>query len=187
MHPVFASLPARRTLGPADAYACLMTSDDAPETPRDDGRAGPAAPRQDRTLLVVLAVVALLVVAALVAVFARGATPQYDADSPQGTVQRYVTAVVTGDLDGARELHASKHDDCDPIPSYVSPDTRVTLVDSTESGDTATVTVRLSYGYDGPFGGDSGYEDRFELAHIGGEWLVSYSPWPFQVCLEVPR
>lgn len=150
--------------------------------------AGAAAPKRDRTLPVVLAIVAVLGLVALVAVLVRGAAPQYDPDSPQGAVQRYVSAVVTGDLDEARDLHASKHaGGCDPTSAYVSPDSRVTLIDMNVSGDTATATVRISYGYDGPFGGDSGYEDRFELARVGGEWLVSFSPWPFQICLEEPR
>lgn len=161
-----------------------MTESDAPETTLPGG----SAPTKDRTLAVVLTIIAVLGIAALVAVLVRGAAPQYDPDSPQGSVQRYVTAVVTGDLEEARDLHASQHSGgCEPISAYASPDSRVTLVDTTTFDDTATVTVRISYGYDGPFGGDSGYEDRFELAHIDGEWLVSFSPWPFQICLEEPR
>lgn len=142
-------------------------------------------PKADRTLLVVLLIIAVLVIAALVAVFARGATPQYEANSPEGAVQRYVSAVVTNDLRSARELHASKlGSGCEPVSSFVGTDTRVTLIGSTVSGDTATVTVTISDGYGGPFGSDGGYKDRFELVRADDGWLVAYSPWRFQVCVD---
>ena len=48
-------------------------------------------------LVALLAGVGLVVVIALVAVFARGGPTQYDADTPEGVVQRYSQAVVDGD------------------------------------------------------------------------------------------
>lgn len=172
------------SLGAARAYACLMTETPA-EAPRDVSGA-PAKPKSDRTLLVVLIIVAVLVVAALVAVLARGAAPQYDADSPEGVVQRYVTAVMEGDFESARQLHVSHHTGgCSPVPAYVSSDTRVTLVRGADvAGDLATVTVSINDSYGGPFGGDSAYEDRFELVSWEDSWLITYAPWQFQVCID---
>lgn len=137
-------------------------------------------------MLVVLLIVAVLVAAALVAVFVRGATPQFDANSPEGVVQRYVTATIQGDFESARELHAMSHsiEGCDPVTAFVAADTRMTLVSGNQSNATATVTVRITDGYGGPFGGDNGYEDRFELAKSGDSWLVTTTPWQFQVCIE---
>ncbi|HRN28922.1 MAG TPA: hypothetical protein PK890_04385 [Terrimesophilobacter sp.] len=159
-------------------------TDSPAETAHDDSEVPAKAPT-DRTLLVVLVVIAVLVVAALVAVFARGASPQYEADSPEGVVQRYVTAVMAGDFESARELHVSRHTGgCSPVPAYVSSDARVTLIDTSATFDSTIVTVRISEGYGGPFGGDSGYEDRFELMPVNGKLLVSYAPWMFQVCID---
>lgn len=146
---------------------------------------GAASPKTDRTLLVVLVIIGVLVVAAVVAVLVRGAAPEFEANSPEGVVQRYVSAVVTDDLQTARDLHASKLGaGCDPVPSFVGTDTRVTLVKSTASGDSATVTVTINDGVAGPFGSDGGYEDGFELVADGDSWLVSYAPWQFQVCVD---
>ena len=158
---------------------------DTPTGAPPDSPTGATKPTTDRTLVVVLIIIAVLVVAALVAVFARGAAPQHDANSPEGGMQRYVSAVVANDPQTARALHASNlSTGCEPVSAFVSSDTRVTLVDTTEHADFATVTVSIDDGYGGPFGGSSGYQDQFELVPSGESWLVSYAPWLFQVCID---
>lgn len=147
----------------------------------------PAVPPQstDRTLVVVLSIVAVLVVAALIAVFARGAAPQFDPSTPEGTVQAYANAVVSNDLEAARAMHVASHTDEGCIPSFgwSTISLRLALVDTQISGDSAVVTVTVTEGYSGPFSGDYSYDDRFELVRgSGGEWFVSVAPWNLQVC-----
>ncbi|MBX3093714.1 MAG: hypothetical protein KF680_04120 [Cryobacterium sp.] len=141
-----------------------------------------------KTLLVVLVIVAVLVVAALVAVFARGGAQQFDPATPEGVVQTYATAVLEGDFDAARELHVASLSDagCDPVAAHPSSSTRLTLVDTRVNGDNAVVTVNINSGYGGPFGGDSGYQEQFELTRqpSSGVWRISFAPWMFQVCTD---
>lgn len=165
-------------------------SEVVPPSAPADATPAEAAPHRgvDRSLLVVLVVVAVVVVAALVAVFARGGAQQLDPASPEGVVQTYATAVLSGDLDTARELSVESHagSECEPVSTYVDSGTRVTLVNTLVSDDTAVVNVNVSSGYGGPFGSDSGYQDRFELERLGsaGGWVVTSSPWMFQVCVS---
>lgn len=162
-------------------HACFM-SDSPLSTPAAAGSA------DRKTLLVVLVIVAVLVVAALVAVFARGGAQQLDPTTPEGVVQSYATAVLEGDFDAARELHVASLsvEGCDPVSAHPSSSTRLTLVDTRIRGDSAVVTVTIDNGYGGPFGGDSGYREQFELAQQSGSgaWYVSYTPWMFQVCID---
>lgn len=145
----------------------------------------PAAQGTDRTLVVVLIIVAVLIVAALVAVFARGAAPQFDPSTPEGTVQRYSSAVVANDLETARSLHVASmsSEGCVPTFGWTTSSLRLALVDTQVSGDNAVVTVTVTQGYAGPFSGDYSYDDRFELERApGGDWFVSVAPWNLQVC-----
>ena len=56
--------------------------------------------RRSRSTLIALiaGVVLVVVLIALIAVFARGGPTQFDADTPEGVVQRYSQAVVDGDI-----------------------------------------------------------------------------------------
>lgn len=162
-------------------HACFMSDSPTP--------APAASGSTDRTtLLVVLVIVAVLVVAALVAVFARGGAQQLDPTTPEGVVQSYATAVLEGDFTAARQLHVASLSDegCDPVSAHLSSSTRLTLVNTRISGDSAVVTVNINSGYGGPFGGDSGYQEQFELVQQPGSeaWYISYAPWMFQVCID---
>jgi hypothetical protein len=140
--------------------------------------------KPDRTLLGILAVIILLVVVAVVVVFTRGAPQLHDPGSPERAVQDYASAVIDGDIDAARELLApSSNKDC--MENGLAPtDLRLTLVDTRERGDTATVTVLVATSYSGgPFGGSGyEYEEAFQLERSGDEWLISSAPWEFTVC-----
>src|SRR5690606_28694876 len=75
-----------------------------------------ASTRPDRTLPIILGLIAALVVVAVVVVFTRGAPEQLDPATPEGTVQQYVTAVIDGDHAAAAELLAPAWlNECDPL------------------------------------------------------------------------
>ena len=137
-------------------------------------------------LIAVLSAIALVVVIALVAVFTRGAPAPLPADTPQGVVQRYSQAIVDGDVDEALGyLVPAVADDCERMPLGTD-DFRVTLLETTESGDTARVRTMVVTIYgSGPLG-QSEYESEelFELERIEGDWLIARAPWQLSVCVD---
>lgn len=146
-----------------------------------------AAPRSrpDRTLIVILAVLAALVIVALVVVFTRGEPEQLDESTPEGVVQQYSSALIEGDEAAAMEyLVPDLADDCVRMTLGDPAGIRVTLVDTTERDDTADVEVLIvtTYG-DGPFG-SSEYEERgvFDLVLVDGDWRIENAPWPLTIC-----
>ncbi len=143
--------------------------------------------RSRAVMIALISGIALVVVIALIAVFARSAPTQYDADTPEGVVQRYSQAVVDGDYDAAvGYLVPERADSCVNRRIEVV-DVRVTLLDTTVRGDLATVEVGIAASYGGgPFGSSTyEYEDQFLLQEVEGEWLVVEAPWELAVCEEV--
>ncbi len=144
--------------------------------------------RQSRiALIVLLAAVGLVVVVAVVVVLLRGAPAQFAADTPQGVVQRYVQAVIDDDTATAESLLAPAPQ-CDAIPRDTG-DYRVTLLETSEHGDTARVRVLVTTTYDsGPFGsGQYQSEESFGLVESGGDWRIETTPWQFTVCAGTAR
>jgi hypothetical protein len=80
-------------------------------------------------------------------------------------------------------------DDCERV-SPDSNDRRVTLLETTERDDTARVDVLVATVYgSGPFG-TSEYENEgvFDLERVGGDWLISTTPWELALCMQTePR
>jgi hypothetical protein len=152
----------------------------------DEPAAEPApAARPDRTLLVILGVIAVLVIVALVVVFTRGEPAPLDESTPEGVVQRYSAAVIEGDESEAKGyLDPDLADDCIPIETAPADRMRITLVSTTERDDTADVEVLITWSYDeGPFGG-SGVEERgtFDLVRTDDGWRIESAPWPLTIC-----
>ena len=144
-----------------------------------------SASKPDRALIVVLAVTALLVVVALIVVFVRSAPAQLDPDSAEGVVQRYATAVLSGDEDAAADLLSSAaKEDCGEIVEPWTDGMRVTLVSSTERATSAEVRVDIITYYDGGLFGGSEYTEpgTFELVQSGGDWRIDTVPWQLSVC-----
>lgn len=141
--------------------------------------------RGDRTLLAVVAAIAMLVIVALVVVFSRGAPELLGEDTPAGVVQRYSAAVIDGDeAAAALYLSDSARRNCDALGRPPTRNLRVTLVSTTERTDTADVTVLLTVSSpDGPFGsGEYQTEDVFDLVKSGTTWLIARAPWQLTVC-----
>ncbi len=144
----------------------------------------PAA-RPDRTLLVILSIVAAVVILALVVVFTRGAPAPLDPTTPEGAVQAYSTAVIDGDRDAATALLTrDNRENCERIEPSPAMDVRITLVSTKVTGDRAVVRVSIANDYgSGPFGGSS-YEtdDSFVLVREGGDWRIDTAPWQLMIC-----
>lgn len=136
-----------------------------------------------RTLWALTAVVVLIVLAALIVQAARPLPVQYPAQTPEGTVQRYVTALLHGERDVAAEYLTNRSDDCERYLYEVPHDLQIQLKSAAVEGEHATLVVRIRYaGERAPlFGSDTGYEDRFELVKRGS-WLISTAPWPVGTC-----
>jgi len=142
--------------------------------------------KPDRTLIGILALIAVLIVVALVVVFTRGAPEPLEPGTPERAVQDYTTAVIDGDREAASALLSpSWKDECDPV-GYGSEtaDVRITLVKTRVSDNTATVTVSIATGLNGgPFGGSGyEYEDDFQLDRDGDAWLIASAPWELAIC-----
>ena len=131
----------------------------------------------------------LLLVIASVAVGTRGVgDTEFPPDSPERAVQQYVRAVQNEDADALIALLSpdfQRRCELSDIRSIVrSPgerDLRVTLRDAKTTSDTrAVVRVRVTESSGaGLF--DSGtydHEETFDLARIGGTWLVDQPTWP---------
>lgn len=140
--------------------------------------------------------VLLIVVGALVAIAAAAAfvaslrpAPTWDASTPQGTVQAYLSAVMDGDaakaatyLDPGGDCDAS---DLDQVSVNVE---RVDLVSTSIDRDTARVQVAVAISTGLPLGGTVTENHTFRLtrapgsAGSPGRWLMVGTPWPLYTC-----
>jgi hypothetical protein len=141
--------------------------------------------RPDRTLLAILAAIAVLVVVALAVVFTRGEPAPVDESTPAGVVQRYSEAVVAGDeAAAAAYLTDAAKDRCNTVERIPGDNLRVTLVSTTERPATADVKVLITVSEGGgPFGSaEYQIEDVFDLVKTGDKWLIENAPWQLTVC-----
>ena len=148
----------------------------------NDTKTGP-----DRVLLIGAVVVGLIVVVAALVALTRSEPTTLDPNTPEGTAQRYVQAILDGDNAAAEDLLLEE--DCDVGPRYFSDQTvRARLVDSTVDGNSAVVEVELVFSGGDPLFGGYGYEERaqIELELVEGTWLVDPDSWPYFPC-EVDR
>ncbi len=143
------------------------------------------AGKPDRSLIVILGVIAALVVVALAVVFTRGEPAPLDPATPEGVVQLYAQAVLAGDEQtAATYLSPGRLDSCDRVDPGPLDNVRLTLVSSTVREDSADVRVSIVTATDnGPFGA-SEYEneDNFDLIKTNGRWLIFNTPWQLTIC-----
>lgn len=143
------------------------------------------AKKPDRTLVVVLSIIAALVIVSLVVVFSRGEPELLDASTPEGVVQRYTAAVIDGDESAAAEyLTEDTLEDCEKLERPTTENIRVTLVSTTERAESADVKVSIVTSYEGGPFGSSEYEEQgvFDLVKVDDEWLIDTTPWPLTIC-----
>ena len=141
----------------------------------------------DRVLLVGAIVVGVIVVGAALVALTRSEPTALDPNSPEGTAQIYVQAILDGDQSTVRDLLLE--DGCDVGPRYFGNQTvRARLIDSSVDGDTAVVDIDLIFGGGDPLFGGYGYEEpaQIELELTDGGWRVDPDSWPYFPC-EVDR
>ncbi|MBC7441795.1 MAG: hypothetical protein H7311_04620 [Ramlibacter sp.] len=141
--------------------------------------------KPDRTLIILLSVIAVLVMVALVVVFTRGEPEALDPGTPEGVVQGYATAVIEGDEQAAGEyLTEDAFAGCDTFDRGPTDGLRVTLVSTTERADSADVKVSIvTSSGNGPFGADE-YESEgvFDLVKADQRWLIVDAPYELAIC-----
>jgi hypothetical protein len=141
--------------------------------------------RPDRTLLAIGAAVLGLVALSLISTITRDEPEMLPPDTPEGTVQRYVAALLDRDEVAGMLGDTSPHWCRDS--GSVDADLRVVLIDVDSDGDESTVTVSITETYgDGPFG-VSEYETdaEFLLEHRADEWKIVDGPWELAPICEV--
>ena len=181
-----AAVPAAEPAGPPPAAGpAAEPAGPVPAAPPGTGTA--AEPRRpDRTLLAILAAIAVIVVVALSVVFTRGEPAPVDEATPAGVVQRYSAAVIAGDESAAAAyLTDAATNRCSTNMERMPGDNlRVTLVSTTERPASADVKVLITVSEGGgPFGSaEYQMEDDFDLVKTGDKWLIDRAPWQLMVC-----
>ena len=136
-------------------------------------------------------VVAIVVVSVVVAVATRGDVELFPEDTPEGTVQRYLQALVAGDLSTAYEyLSVAFQDECDyrSFRDFArrreGDDRRYVLEDVETLNGEVEVSVRVTrFSADPPFGGrESSSTQRYILALEDGAWRFTGDLWRFGGC-----
>ncbi|MDH6236007.1 nuclear transport factor 2 family protein [Cryobacterium sp. CG_9.6] len=142
--------------------------------------------RPDRPLLVIIGIITALVIVALAVVFSRGEPAPLDASTPEGIVQRYAAAVLSGDeAQAALYLSPEAEDTCVAGNQSAPTDSmRIALASTTVRGDTADVVITMTTTYDGGLFGSSSYESdgTVSLVQADGSWRIMSVPWELTVC-----
>lgn len=148
-----------------------------------------------RSTVLLMAIGALLAAAIAVAATVaalRGDEEQFEAGTPERTVQDYLQAIEDRDPTAAFAfLSPGLLARCDPPREVVTQrggtSIRATLADREVTGNTATVRVELTESFrDSPFGGGGSKQTlSFELEQVDGAWRFSQMPWPL-FCMTKP-
>lgn len=114
---------------------------------------------------------------------------EYSTQTPEGVVQRYLTAVIEGRNDKAAAFF-STNSTCDATDldrSWISESVRVNLAKSEIEGDRAFLEVAIDISSGGPF--DDYYTEthNFRLERESGNWKILGVPWPLYSCGEVGK
>lgn len=116
-------------------------------------------------------------------VIALQSPTEHDPSTPEGTVQRYLRAVVDGDHRSALE-HVDASLGCrvaDFRFAWVPPSLAVRLVGTDVAGDRAEVDLALSEN-SGPFGAGFEVPATLVLERHDGGWVIVETPWPLYHC-----
>ncbi len=144
--------------------------------------------KQDRFLLGILAGIAILVIIALAAFFVRPDGLEYGEETtPEGVVLNYIVAIHLKDYEKAYSYLAEgeykpTQDDFSQafLLNYVNP-TRagIEVLESTISGDKASVQIGVLNNASDPFSGGYRSNDFASLELQAGQWKINQAPYPF--------
>lgn len=134
-----------------------------------------------------LAIVVGLIIAAVAIVTILSSTKSavvIDRSTPAGSVQAYLKAVLGGkDAEAAKWLApAGSCTVTDIERAYIVDTARVLLVDSTTTGSTSEVRVRVEIPSGTPLGDVMTEDHTFGLVKSDGKWLITGIPWPLYDC-----
>jgi uncharacterized protein YsxB (DUF464 family) len=138
--------------------------------------------RANRVLGIVVAAISIVALIAVLAV--KETTPQLDAKTPEGTVQQYLQAVSERDFDSAI-TYLTSDTKCnleDFDQAYLQDSIRISLSDTSITGDSASVKVSIENSNGDPFGGTYTESQAFRLTKTDSGWKISGIPWPTYQC-----
>lgn len=135
-------------------------------------------------ILKIFAAVLVLLFLFVTLITSKEAALNLDPKSPDGTVQKYLTALFKGDHLTASTFFAPESSctvqDLDRV--YSSDAARAVLVKTEITGKSANVSVRVEYRSGDPFGTEMGDNHTFQLSRTGDRWLLESIPWPLYEC-----
>ncbi|MGH8873599.1 MAG: hypothetical protein ACRDWS_16690 [Acidimicrobiia bacterium] len=135
----------------------------------------------------VLPLLGVAVVVVLVVIGLNREPAQFDPDTPEGTVQLYIGALVDGDFGTAASFWAT--DGCTPAsvePTGGVPDISASLVRVDDTGSDVTVVIGITENLADPMGGLYEHEEWFWLVRQDDGWKIRQPSWPYndQLCEE---
>jgi len=144
--------------------------------------------KQDRFLIGILIGIGLLVAAALILFFMRRGEAQYTSENtPQGIIQNYVLALQKKDFEkaygylaeaeGKPKFNLFREFFVSSFESYNR--AGLTFGTSSETGDTAFVTVIIQQNYGGPFSEMSRNNQTVDMVKQNDIWKIRRFPYPF--------
>lgn len=137
------------------------------------------------TTVVVIATSVIVVLAVVVLAFSLGRNvTEYDATTPEGVAQSYLTAAFDGDFDrAAGYIEAGSDCDADDLDrAYIQESARISLVDMSVDGERARVRIAAEIPSGGPLGGFYREEHTLRLVRIDDQWRLTGVPWPLYDC-----
>ena len=141
--------------------------------------------------------VAVIALASIIVAVAGGTgdPPLLPDGTPQGTVQRYILGIDSGDFDTAYALLATDVQETCSLTDFRSQsrfrqnkDTRVRLEEVIEQGSGTQVAVRISSFSGRPLFdlSEHSYTVRFFTREGADGWRILEAPWPFPSCDFLP-
>jgi len=147
-----------------------------------------------RWLIGIAGAVGVIVVASIIVAIAGNGEQEFEAGTPEATIQEYFRAVQDRDAQSAfGYLTQDLRDRCSVEEwrrsTTYEEDFAVRIRDKTVRDGLVEIEVRIGVnGGESPFsGGGYDVERLMALELVDGEWLISDPPWPLWGCAEPPR
>ena len=151
--------------------------------------------KSTRWLVGVAVAVVLAVVVSIAAALVGGEGRLYEAETPEGTVQRYLRAVADRDAEAARQyLAPAVLEDCEDdflrgqLRNVGQQDFRASLLQTRQVGEGTEVRVRITERYgNAPFDSNEfSHDEIFMLEQHDGRWAIEEPAWPIYHCPDRP-